>query len=363
MAETSLAVEGVKRPATALNVVSGEGPSTKKPKLANERDIDANVRLFQKDLGLPSSFLDDTDTARDECTRLTDDVDAGTHILILEKNPVRNAKCRAEKCLVEALHSSSGDKIQSSYRVNLQEVNPSGEHWSARLQPERRFFHLSCIEAIGVDLANLLRLQKSAPDRVNDMVVSIYRIIFHPAIEDWIRNKGKTYDIAQYNNDDYRTARKDYKQRETEWQFAAVVGNNCGFDFSTEPNIREYISDKAETTECQLSEVLLSLMGGDHLKARVIPQDIRIQVLEVLGMIPERLSETAIGAKLKKIREEDEAEEAQNAESDGNDEERVVADQLPTTNAEHGTIETLPGVADTDNEAHAGEDASVHSAN
>lgn len=113
-------------------------------------------RSASDDLGETSSSrpAKNDKTPRDEDREITHRLDAGTHDLILESNSGSNTKCRARSCIIVEKHdwrSYTDAKIRGPYRVNLQQ--------SKRDKPDRRFFHVDCLEAIGFDLAKYLSAQ------------------------------------------------------------------------------------------------------------------------------------------------------------------------------------------------------------
>lgn len=65
----------------------------------------------------------------DELQEITQDLQSGSHVLLLEHNSARNAKCRAFKCLVQTHGVWYDEKIQSPYRINLQAKTPDNRHW------------------------------------------------------------------------------------------------------------------------------------------------------------------------------------------------------------------------------------------
>ncbi|KAK5121929.1 hypothetical protein LTR85_004501 [Meristemomyces frigidus] len=207
---------------------------------------------------------------------IMEDINAGTHILVLEHNGSSSCKCRADKkCAVKPLHYD--DRIRSPYRVNLRELNPSNVHWTQAPLPER-FYHVSCIEAIGVDLAKCLTL----PGRKvsgHGPLASSTRNSFHPAITDWIGHKGKAWKAAVYANSEYEAARKDYEQTFEHNMLGHTFGATRPGDHESqpkEPKIDNFISSGQERSQCHLADVLLDVMGGDP---SISPAD-KIRIVE-----------------------------------------------------------------------------------
>ncbi|KAK4540923.1 hypothetical protein LTR36_008431 [Oleoguttula mirabilis] len=353
MAETVPNTQNAKRSASPLNTTTADAPNGKKQKQGDNRDAEPASRDRMRALGVPASFLDllDREHSRDERKDITDDINAGTHVLVLEHNSATNAKCRADKCLAESLDGYSGNKIHTAYSVNLQEVRPTNEHWSQRISPVRRFYHVSCLESIGVDLAQHLRLQAAVPERADGVVVDVYQVSFHPAIEDWVMNKGKTFDAELYKNSDYRAAREDYKHQKLMrpsfgYYNRAGRGVHVGPEASrpepVQPKLSDFIPAEEEMQERRLTEVLLDVMGGGHLSASVFSADLRIKVLEVWGQIPESLSETSIDAKLKAF-EEERAARLQAAAERRVDEDAEAVDATTSAGALHGPHDGASG--------------------
>lgn len=78
------------------------------------------------------------------------------------------------------------------------------------LEPNR-WYHVSCMERI-LDLATLIepgqfRLEAPAINSFGGLSITN----FHGAIKDWFKNKGRTYDIENYNR--YEKDHKDWDEK------------------------------------------------------------------------------------------------------------------------------------------------------
>lgn len=147
----------------------------------------------------------------DEQQEIMDELEAKSHILLLEYNTVSNAKCRAFDC--QKQQDTGDERIRDRYRLLLQAAQPSNLHWTEKDTPDRRFYHVNCFESIGVDIAKYLTLPpEHVFERVGMMgVISRTTCTFHSAIRDWVTNKGKAFDVEQYS--DYEKEVRSYQRK------------------------------------------------------------------------------------------------------------------------------------------------------
>lgn len=241
----------------------------------------------------------------DEREDITSELEAGSHMLLLEHTEGKNAKCRASKCLVE--ERGYGERISSSYRLRLYATRPSDAHWTQLEKPNIRFFHVSCFEAVGVDIAKYVTLQ---PER--ELFYGGYTTHHHhPAIVDWVTNKGKAFDAELYSGD-YEAALEAYQQEIDDGIFrkhlSTCSGENCACHL---PPVRPKSSDffPEEPSERSLTDVLLHALGAGHLMP--LSQRKQIQLLEVLGEVPASHTKAALAAAKQK--------ESQNEHKDENE--------------------------------------------
>lgn len=148
---------------------------------------------------------------RSEKEILTDDLNAGTHELIFEYN---NSKT-ADECLVMEQGHQYHEKIQGPYRINLNAKVPNQAHWSQLDKPNRRFFHVSSLEAVGVDIAKYIK-------KPAELIASRGRLgsfsiesssFFHPAITHWMETQGKAFDADLYTEGEYGAQVKIYRKK------------------------------------------------------------------------------------------------------------------------------------------------------
>lgn len=215
-------------------------------------------------------------------------------MLVLEYNNSNSAKCRARKCLVQEQPRQFDEKIRSPYRLNLQSTQNDNTHWSQLAKPNRRFFHTSCFEAIGVDTAKYVTLP---PERQLSQVgfagFGISYQTFHPAIIDWVTNKGKAYDADLYG--DYEETFKAYRTKADHLLAVHMITcseGKCTCEPLVRPNSNEFLP--GEPSERSLTDVLLHEIGAVHLMP--LSQKDSIWLLEIMGEVPKALSKEAIAA-------------------------------------------------------------------
>lgn len=161
-------------------------------------------------------------------------------------------------------------------------------------KPNRRFYHVSCIEATGVDLAKYL---KRPPEALVSPLLAGYSVQYndyHPAIADWVANEGKAFNAELYDSEEFRKAREVYEQdrdhRIMTHMFRPAPDDDPSDPVKEPPRSTDFLP--GEPTKRKLTDVLLDTMGigrfiqslGEdrHLKSR-------IKLLEVLGAAPKRL--------------------------------------------------------------------------
>ena len=244
---------------------------------------------------------------RNERQEINDELEAGSHHLALEHNNTTSAKCRADKCLVKEHPHGYDDKIRSPYRLNLYAAQPDRAHWSQLEKPNRRFFHVSCLESIGVNIAQYMTLPpEEIASRISVNCLSEASEYFHPAVVDWVKNKGKAFDANLY--DEYENALKSYREKVSflSMQHAFSCSKDkctCGLPLDR-PKSDDFITGERE--ERTLTDVLLCDMGADHLLS-LEPQN-KMKLLELWGRVPPTLEKAALAA-------------ARDAESDSEEEE------------------------------------------
>ena len=200
------------------------------------------------------------------------------------------------------------EKIRSPYRINLQAKQPDVRHWSQLDRPNRQFFHVSCLESIGVDMAQHITLP---PEHVvGDLRMgagySLTSQQFHPAIFDWVTQKGKAFDAALYHEYDktLKKYEKDFSNAIMIHKFSCSGNCRCGLPLER-PKSSDFI--EGEPTERTLSDVLLHIMDADHLDDA--PTELRIALLEVWGEVPPSFTKTALASTEDEEDTEDESEE------------------------------------------------------
>ena len=295
MAETGpSANKDLKRPASPHDPATLDDRSTKgsedhlddPDQAARDEIIEAINRAYAK---LPASL-----PPRDECNDIIDDLEAGTHVLIFEHNTTQHTRCRAKDCQVEALPHYDRT-IKGPYRIKLQELKPDNESWSQqRAHRARGFFHITCIEAIGLDLTHYLQL---TPAGIYDAGP------FHPAIKHWIKFKGKTYDSDKYANIDFDEACDFYECRFQDRAARVIHGLSGPIRKLRAPRITDFVSDdeKKEMVDRSLSEVILDTMGGLHLATfspGMYSPSLRVEALEIWDDVLEPYSLEAHEARI-----------------------------------------------------------------
>ena len=356
---------GLKRAAPAGDL-QGEAADTKKPKISRM---------------LPPWIFDDLvvqPDAAEERKDITDDLEAGTHTLWLEHNSATNAKCRAPKCLPRMAMG----KVKCRYRLNLEANQPSGAHWSQLQKPNKRFYHVACFEAIGVDVAMYITL---APEWTVDPFGGVQYQYFHPAIVDWVTSKGKAFDGDLYDEFDeaLRKHRHDVDRAHDIHRFTCKDGPCvCGLPMP-KPKSSDFIS--GEPSERTLVDVLLGVIGATPLMP--LNQQLQLLLLEYWGAVPEGVTKAAIEAEKAEAAEEAKAEEqAAGAlgQDDGVDnipdgakdgavdsvagkndslQESGIVSSVGTTNKHGGTVDETAGRLDRDNDVSNGREDGVSGEN
>ncbi len=280
-------------------------------RIASQQAVDRVNKLFE------SGFY----KAREK-EDIIKEIETGSHTLTFEYNNAKTAKCRAFKCLVEG-NRQSDEKIRSPYRLNLEATQPSNAHWSELEKPIRRFYHVSCFEAIGVDTAKHVQQPPARMSQWNGDK-------FHPAIVDWILSKGTAFDADKYGpfmdalgahlNKVDNTLRVHARQCIEE----SCV---CGLPLE-EPKSSDFID--GEPSERSPSEVLLHVIGAASLMPAT--QQTRIELLEVFGEVPEALVKKALAAEKQTDAEGGKEAESEQVAEDADGEEEVGEDE--TVNSE-----------------------------
>lgn len=227
----------------------------------------------------------------DERQEIIDELESGSHALVLEHNSTTNAKCRARKCLVNDFNERWSEKIQSPYRINLYATQPSREHWSQQEKPNRRFFHVSCIEAIIPDLAKHLTLPPFRVVQPRMAGFSVSYNEFHPAIIDWVENGGKAFNAESYAA--YTEALQKYLESIENVQRGHLFHQDeqCScYPLPERPKSTELIA--GEPSDCKLTDVLFDVLRDGH----PVPKKYSLPLLEFRGINPSNLSQPAANA-------------------------------------------------------------------
>lgn len=215
--------------------------------------------------------------------RITFDPDSDDPLLNFDVEEAQDTECHAKKCLAQEHYPLFDDMILSPYRIHLQPKQ-------AIEDPNRRYFHVSCLEAIGVDIAR--NLNTGLPHTPYPMMGYLDTNFFHPAILDWIMYKGKSFDAVLYR--DFTKALMEFRRQKEEYRARRLLGTHEDLDRPGEmPQTCDFI--QSEPSERKLSDVLLDTMGGNHLITR-IDAEMKVMLLEVLGFVPADMSETAVAA-------------------------------------------------------------------
>jgi hypothetical protein len=264
-------------------------------------DVRDRTGAIDTELGKPDSI-----PLPDERQGITDELEAESHMLVLEHNKNNsNAKCRALKCLVKEQPGQYDEKIRSPYRLNLQATRPSHAHWSQLEKPNRRFFHVSCFQAIGVDIANHMTFP---PERVVSSTlggVAISHTTFHPAIVDWVTNKGKAFDVGLYG--EYDDALEAYQTQLDHLDIAHIRTCSGGKCTCGLPPVKPKSSDflHGEPFTCSLADVLPAVDCRSPHAAPTARTDLSARNTEEVPASPKAASEAA-----EQKETEDEGEEA-----------------------------------------------------
>ena len=196
------------------------------------------------------------------------------YTLQLQRNNVTNAKCRARKCLVEELERGSKDnRIYGPWGLCLEAVVYDQSRRSAQDKQNRRFFHVSCFEALGVDLPKYLRLHLQVDlFQVIDVLGRDQTRITHTAIPlevfDRVECGGKAFESAYYGP--YEEEKEKWMQKvelETLYERVAVPEENlpkqpCSKDF--------IVSDPIERS---LVDVLLDTLGAGPIMPLLVREN------------------------------------------------------------------------------------------
>lgn len=218
----------------------------------------------------------------DERQDIMDELDSGSHELVLEHNGVRTSKCRALKCLVKESACQSHERICSPYRLNLQARHMDEAHWSQLDKPNRRFFHVSCFEAIGLDMLMYVTLPPEMVLRHTRSECSqILRHNFHPAIIDWVTCKGEAFEAGLYSC--YERALATYQKefdRSLILHSLFCTEESCKCDLTpARPRSIDYMPGKP--TKRRLTDVLLQVLGFENSTS--LSKRTHIFLLEVVG--------------------------------------------------------------------------------
>ncbi|KAK3668084.1 hypothetical protein LTR22_001152 [Elasticomyces elasticus] len=228
----------------------------------------------------------------DERQEIIDDLESGTYELLLERNGATNTKCRAEKCVVQAECKQQYDeKITGPYRIKLNATKPSSQHWSELEKPNRKCYHVSCMESIGVNMAKYLKFHGTKIIKKNDVcevTMTITDGIPH-CFKQWAANGGACWPSKLYNNDKFRAAKEEYEGL----QEAQKVGEPD----PVKPKIHDFLTAD-QMCAGTLSQVLLDNMGARHLLP--LKDGTLMHILEIWGRVPDELTEKVLQAKLDK---------------------------------------------------------------
>ena len=192
------------------------------------------------------------------------------------------------KCLVREQARETDERIYAPYRINIEAVNPDTRHWSQIDKPHRRYFHVSCLEAIGVDIAKFARLRSEYAVSHRRMgAICTESQEFHPAIYDLVTQKGKAFDAAKYAT--FEKPHEDWRESLKGHVMFSSIHDVSGSTLER-PKTSDYI--EGEPTERTLSHVVLHVMEAEHLANA--PAEIKIGVLEVYGGVPTSLTKAAL---------------------------------------------------------------------
>ncbi|KAK3651579.1 hypothetical protein LTR56_004308 [Elasticomyces elasticus] len=266
----------------------------------------------------------------DERQDIIDALESGTHELLLERNGATNTKCRAEKCVVQAECKQQYDEnITGPYRINLNAIKPSSRHWSEMEKPNRNFYHLSCFEAIGVDMVKYLKFHGTKTVKTNDVCEVIMTVPdgIPYCAKQWAANDGACWPSKLYDNDKFHAAKEEYKRL----QEAQKVGEPD----PAKPKIQDFLTAD-QMCAGTLSQVLLDNMGACHLLR--LKSSTLMHILEVWGRVPDELTRETIQAKLDK-----QAAERKEKEGSGGDDKHAAAEGASDESATGATTirETL----------------------
>ena len=126
---------------------------------------------------------------------ITSGLDAGLYKLVLIRNKTFKQQCRASTCLPNELHTQDDDKIHSLVYLSLDTHHRENSAGTEQRKLPKESYHVSCLQAIGVDLAKYLSLEYRTPAKT-----------FQTALVDWVTNKGKTFDLDLYSTTGYMDA-------------------------------------------------------------------------------------------------------------------------------------------------------------
>lgn len=228
-------------------------------------------------------------------------LDAGIYVLVLDRNHQIPFDCFAEDCLVEPA-SYHGKNITGPFRITLKEVYVPNVHWSDFAKPESLHFHITCMEAIGIDLVKHLKMQKVG-HFANGPSVGAYNSVFHRAVEDWLKHGGKTYHPDVYDNAAFRKALDAHKEA-TEERLVTIGGVRCRLrplfarNALPVPELSDLLPEGEEMVECKLSEVLLAVAGGRHLLEWDMLKDYVVRVVDIWGHTPASLSAKTLATEM-----------------------------------------------------------------